>query len=92
MHTNAPDRDHPLPTGWGIPGGVVAGAAIGLLFEILFQQLAPGLVIGAAIGLLVGASASAVTAPPADRRRTVVAVAIALLATGLAIVLFIGPR
>lgn len=90
MRTNAPDRKQPLPTGWAIPGGVVAGGAIGLLVGILLEQLAPGLVIGAAIGLLVGASASAITATPADRRAPVVAVAIGLLAMGLVIVVFIG--
>jgi predicted lipid-binding transport protein (Tim44 family) len=92
MRTNAPDRRRPLPTGWGIPGGVAAGAAIGLLFGILLEQLAAGLIIGAAIGLLVGASATALTATPADRRGTVAAVAIALLTAGLALVLFIALR
>lgn len=70
------------PTGWGIPAGVATGAAIGLLFGIMLEQIALGLTIGAGIGLLAGASLTAVAATPADRRPTVVAVAIALLTAG----------
>lgn len=70
------------PAGWGIPSGVATGAAIGLLFGIMLEQIALGLTIGAAIGLVAGTSLTAAVATPADRRRTVVAVAIALLTAG----------
>lgn len=81
-----------LPTGWAIPTGVVTGAAIGMLFGIMLQELVLGLIVGAAVGLLAGASGTAATATPADRRGAVLAVAIGLLTAGFAIVLLIMLR
>ena len=92
MRPSRTDHARQLPTGWAIPTGVVAGAAIGLLVGILLGQHAPGLSVGAAVGLLTGASVSAVTATPADRRAAVLAVAVALLAVGLTITLLIVVR
>ena len=88
-HTDDPQQ---LPAGWGIPMGVVGGAAIGTLVGILLEQLALGLIGGAAIGLVVGASATAVAATPAHRRGSVLALAVALVAAGLATVVLLVLR
>lgn len=72
-----------LPTGWSIPTGVVAGAGVGLIVGILLEQLVNGLILGSAVGLLAGSSATAIGVRGEDRRGAVLAVAIALLVTGM---------
>lgn len=92
MPSRRTDHRQQLPPGWAIPTGVAGGAAIGLVIGILLEQLPLGLTVGAAIGLLAGASLTAATATPPHRRGAVIAVAIGLLVTGLAIVLLIVLR
>ena len=83
MPTQTPQRER-LPEGWGLPIGTGVGAGIGLVFGQMPGQLALGLVFGAAVGLVLGTVTTSGKALPADRRRTVLLSAIAILAAGVA--------
>lgn len=74
--------ERPLPDGFWIGAGSVLGAGGGLVVGILLERIALGIAGGAAVGLLVGALLTTAAATPAPRRRTVLAIAAAILAIG----------
>lgn len=76
-----------LPEGWGLPIGTGVGAGLGLVVGLLLGQIALGLAVGAGMGVVAGATATTASRTPADRRRVVLASALAICAAGAAVIL-----
>ena len=78
-----PTQQRPtLSDGWGAPIGTGIGAGFGLVLGLLLGQLALGLAVGAAVGLVIGAVSTTARDTPTDRRRVVVASALAIQGVG----------